>query len=154
MPFGLCNAPATFQQEMNKILFPLIGKSVYNFIDDVLVFSKNKEDHIHDLESVFFKKTELKANLEKCYFMKPEVQVLGHQVTAEGLKPQEKKIQAIENWESPKKVHELRSFLGAIGYYRKFIDKFAQLTAPLYQLLRKNVIYKWNKKHENYSRNN
>ena len=150
MPFGLTNAPATFQREMNRILFPYIGDFVFNFIDDILIYSKTEEEHLEHLEKVLavFKEHKLKINIEKCSFMQTEVEVLGHKVSDKGLSPLDSKIEAIKKWKAPTDIHELRSFLGAIGYYRNFIDKYAQTTAPLCKLLRKNVKYQWNQEQE------
>ena len=150
MPFGLTNAPASFQRSMNQILFPLIGKCVYVFLDDILIFSKTKKEHIRHIGQVLsiFQEYNLKLNLEKCSFMKSEVLVLGHLLTSKGLKPQQNKVEAIKNWESPKNISELRSFLGAVGYYRQFIPNFASLASPLVQLLKKNVHYLWSSEQE------
>jgi len=97
MPFGLTGAPATFQREMNKILFPYIGKFVYNFIDDILIYSRTIEEHIQHIEQVLkvFKENQLKINIEKCTFMKTEVEVLGHKVSPKGLSPLYSKVEAI-----------------------------------------------------------
>ena len=145
MPFWLCNAPASFQRSMNRILFSLIGVYVYNFIDDVLIFSKSKKEHLTHLKQVMeiFKANKLKLNLEKCNFMKDKVQVLGHLLTSKGLKPLESKVTAIENWKPPTNVSELRSFLGAIGYYRQFIDHYVATSEPLCRLLKKNTPFIW-----------
>ena len=126
MPFGLTGAPATFQREMNRILFPFIGKFVFNFIDDILIYSKSIDEHIIHIRQVLevFRQHKLKINIEKCAFMQTEVEVLGHKASVEGLSPQDSKIKAIKEWEAPVDVHELRSFLGAVGYYRNFIDKY------------------------------
>lgn len=143
MPFGLCNAPATFQREMNKIFFDLIGVCVHIFLDDVLIYSKCKEDHVIHINLVLdiLEKFDLKINIEKCQFMREEVHVLGHVISKKGLKTDDKKVNVIKNWDVPTNIGELRSFLGAIGYYRKFIDQFAQKSAPLTNLLRKGVKY-------------
>eukprot|EP00833_Pecoramyces_ruminatium_P004031 jgi/Orpsp1_1/1178063/evm.model.c7180000063880.1 len=145
MPFGLTGAPATFQREMNRILFPLIGKCVYNFIDDILIYSKTVEEHLEHIKQVLsiLEEHKLKINIEKCSFMQSEVEVLGHKVSAEGLSPLDNKVQVIKEWKPPTNVHELRSFLGAIGYYREFIPKYSKTSAPLCSLLRKNVKYTW-----------
>ena len=150
MPFGLTGAPATFQREMNKILFPLIGKCVYNFIDDILIYSRTIEEHLEHIKEVLkiFKKYHLKINIEKCKFMQTEVEVLGHKLTTEGLSPMDSKVEAIRNWKSPTNVHELRSFLGAVGYYRNFVNKYSQISAPLCKLLKKGEKYIWNKEQE------
>jgi len=147
MPFGLCNAPATSQREMNKILFDLIGVCVYVFIDDVLIFSKTPEEHVKHLILVLdiFENFNLKINIEKCQFMREEVHVLGHVISKEGLKTDDKKVMAIKNKVIPTNVSELKSFLGAIGYYRKFINQFAQVAAPLTKLLRKGTTFNINK---------
>jgi len=125
MPFGLCNAPSTFQREMNRVLFDLIGECVFDFIDDILVYSTSITSHIEHLKAVFerLRENKLKINLEKCHFASKEVDVLGHSISADGLKPIDNKVSAIVNWTSPSNITELRSFLGAIGYYRKFIKK-------------------------------
>ena len=150
MPFGLTGAPATFQREMNHILFPFIGKFVFNFIDDILIYSTSVEEHIEHIRQVLavFKRHKLKINIEKCSFLQTEVEVLGHKVSVDGLSPLDSKIQVIKNWKAPTNVHELRSFLGATGYYRNFIDKYAQITAPLCKLLKKGIKYQWDKKHQ------
>jgi len=150
MPFGLTNAPATFQREMNRILFPLIGKCVYNFIDDILIYSKTVEEHLQHIQQVLsiLKENRLKLNIEKCHFMKTEVNVLGHRLTTKGLKPLDSKIEVIRDWKPPQDIHELRSFLGAVGYYRNFIDKYSQITACLCKLLRKGVKYVWTSEHQ------
>jgi len=150
MPFGLTGAPATFQREMNRILFPFIGVFVFNFIDDILIYSKTVEEHIEHIRQVLqvFHQHKLKINIEKCSFMKTEVEVLGHTVSTKGLSPIDSKVQAIKEMRSPANLHELRSFLGAVGYYRTFIDQFAQITAPIVKLTRKNVKYHWSKEQE------
>ncbi len=145
MPFGLCNAPATFQREMNRIFLPLIGKCMFVYMDDLVVFSPSLEQHIEDLQNVFniIKENGIKANLSKCHFLKKEVEVLGHVLSTEGVKPVSKKVEAIAKWEAPTNITQLRSFLGAIGYYRKFIKDFAKLAHPLFRLLKKNVKFEW-----------
>ena len=145
MPFGLTGAPATFQREMNRILFDLLGKCVFVFLDDILIFSNSVEEHLVHLKQVFeiLRKYEVKINIEKCCFFKEEVEVLGHVVSKNGLKTIKSKIDAVAKWFKPKDISELRSFLGSVGYYRKFIKNFAVLAAPLYKLLRKNVPYVW-----------
>eukprot|EP00833_Pecoramyces_ruminatium_P017519 jgi/Orpsp1_1/1191551/evm.model.d7180000086902.1 len=145
MPFGLCGAPATFQREMNRILFNLLGVCVFIFLDDILIFSKDEKEHFKHLSMVFaiFREYEIKINIEKCCFFKTEIEVLGHIVSKDGLKMIRSKIDAILNWEKPKNITELKSFLGTVGYYRKFIFNISKLAAPLNVLLRKNVPFEW-----------
>ena len=147
MPFGLTNAPATFQREMNRIFFPLIGKCMFVYIDDLVVFSPNIEQHFRDLYDVFeiIKDNGLKINIEKCNFLMNEVEVLGHMLSVDGIKPVEKKVEIIKYWEAPKDVSGLRSFLGSVGYYRKFIPNFSKIANPLFQLLKKDVPFVWDK---------
>ena len=145
MPFRLCNAPATFQREMNRIFFNLIGKCVFIYIDDLVVFSPSYEQHAKDLAEVFsiLKKNGLKLNLEKCHFFQEEVELLGHILSTKGIKPIPEKVKIIANWLPPKDVSKLTSFLGAVGYYRKFIKDFAQIAKPLFKLLKKNTKFEW-----------
>jgi len=151
MPFGLTNAPATFLREMNKILFPFIGEFVFNLIEDIFIYSKSLEEHLEHIAKVLavFKEHKLKINIEKCSFIQKEIEVLGHKAPAKGLSPLDNKIESIKNWKPPSNLHELRSFLGAIGYYRDFINKYAQITAPLYKLLSKDTEFQWNTEQNN-----
>jgi len=151
MPFGLCNAPATFQREMNRIFFKLIGICVFVYIDNLIVFSTSIEEHLKHLEQVFsiLQNNGLKINLEKCQFFKKEVELLGHILTIDGLKPVPEKIRVIIEWLPPKDISQLRSFLGAVSYYRKFIYKFAEVAQPLFKLLKKNVQFIWNQDTDN-----
>jgi len=145
MPFGLCNAPATFQREMNRIFFDLIGRNIFIYIDDVIVFSENMPNHIKDLSEVFgiLEKNGLKVNVEKCHFFQNEVELLGHILSVEGIKPIPSKVEVIMRWLPPKNPTELKSFLGTVGYYRKFIPAFATTAQPLFQLLKKGKEFRW-----------
>jgi len=144
MPFGLCNAPATFQRETNKIFFNLIGKSIFIYIDDLIIFSPSYEQHTKDLAEVFtiFKKIDLKLNLKKCHSFQEEVELLGHILSTKGIKPIPEKVKVYANWFSRKDLSKLRSFLGAVGYYQKFIKDFAQFANTLFKLLKKNSKFK------------
>lgn len=150
MPFGLTNAPATFQREMNRIFFPLIGKCLFVYLDDLVIFSPNLEQHLSDLEKVFIiiKENGLKINIEKCKFLRDEVEVLGHILTTKGLKPVMQKVEVIKQWIAPTDISNLRSFLGTVGYYRKFIPNFAKRAHCLYNLLKKDVPFSWTKAHQ------
>jgi len=145
MPFGLCNAPGTFQREMNRIFFPLIGKCIFVYIDDLIIFSSSLHDHILDLERVFkiIKENGLKINLAKCHFFKETVELLGHTISTKGISPIQEKTKVITGWQQPSNVTQLQSFLGTVGYYRKFIANFATIAKPLFRLLKKGKQFSW-----------
>jgi len=151
IPFGLCNAPATFQREMNRIFLPLIGKCMFVYIDDLVIFSCSLEEHLNNLQDIFniIKENGLKVNLSKCHFLKKEVQVLGHLLTTESIKTVQKKVDSIKIMKSPTNLTQLRSFLGAVGYYRKFIKNYSSIAQPLYKLQKKNTKFQWTQTEEN-----
>ncbi|MBT0984553.1 reverse transcriptase family protein, partial [Salmonella enterica subsp. enterica serovar Typhimurium] len=124
MPFGLTNAPAAFMRLMNEVFQEYLDRFVIVFIDDILVYSKSKSDHIRHLNLVLRKLREhqLYAKFSKCQFWLTEVAFLGHVVSAQGIQVDPQKITAVENWEQPRTVTEVRSFLGLAGYYRRFVQ--------------------------------
>jgi hypothetical protein len=136
MPFGLTNAPATFQGMMNEVLQGGIDSFCLVFIDDILVYSRNEKEHLEHLEWVLkrLEAHKLKVKASKCEFGKPELVFLGHVVSAEGLKVDPAKTQGVQAMEPPTNVQEVRRFLGATGYYRKFIKNYAARAAPLTEL--------------------
>jgi hypothetical protein len=139
MPFGLKNAPSTFQRVMDNVLRDLIGKVCLVYMDDIIVYSTSLQEHLVNLRKVFdaLHKYNLKIQLDKSEFLCKEVAFLGHVVTSEGVKPNPDKILAIKNWPIPKTETELRGFLGTLGYYRRFIKDFARIVKPLTLPLRK-----------------
>lgn len=139
MPFGLKNAPSTFQRVMDNILREHIGKRCLVYMDDIIVFSTSLQEQIQNLKSVFesLAKANMKIQLDKSEFLRKEVAFLGHVVTPEGVKPNPEKIATISNWPIPKNEKELKGFLGVMGYYRKFIKGFAKIAKPLTSCLRK-----------------
>jgi hypothetical protein len=140
--FGLVNAPAVFVQMMDSVFRNAgLHKYVVVYLDDILVFSKTPEEHLQHLESVLQTLSEHKlyANFEKCSFNNPEVEYLGHVVSVEGIKPDPKKVHAVLSWPVPTSKKELRSFLGLTQYFRKFIQGYSKIAAPLNALLKDSV---------------
>lgn len=139
MPFGLKNAPASFQRMINEILKNYINRTCLVYMDDIIIFSTTLDEHIQNLKEIFKKLQEhnLKVQLDKCEFLKKETEFLGHVITPESIRPNPKKIDAILKIPLPKTHKEVKSFLGMIGFYRKFINNLAKLTKPLTACLRK-----------------
>ena len=137
LPFGLTNAPATFQSAMNEVLRPLLNKCALVYLDDIMVYSKTEEEHYEHLRQVLqlLEKNHLYANKEKCQLYREEVKFLGHIVTKDGLKVDPRKTEVINNWPEPRDVSEVRSFLGLANYFRRFIKGYARIVAPLTDLL-------------------
>ena len=145
MPFGLTNAPAAFMDLMNRVFQPYLDRFVIVFIDDILVYSGSSEEHSEHLRIVLqtLRERQLYAKLSKCQFWLDRVAFLGHVISAEGVSVDPQKIEAVVNWKPPKNVSEVRSFLGLAGYYRKFVEGFSKIAAPLTKLTRKDVKYDW-----------
>ena len=145
MPFGLTNAPAAFMDLMNRVFQPYLDRFVIIFIDDILVYSGSSEEHSEHLRIVLqtLRERQLYAKLSKCQFWLDRVAFLGHVISAEGVSVDPQKIEAVVNWKPPKNVSEVRSFLGLAGYYRKFVEGFSKIAAPLTKLTRKDVKYDW-----------
>ena len=145
MSFGLTNAPAIFMDLMNRVFSPYLDKFIIVFIDDILIYSKNEEDHAKHLEMTLnlLRSHQLYAKFEKCNFWQHEVKFLGHVVSRSGIAMDPAKIEAVLNWKAPTTPTEVRSFLGLAGYYRRFIEGFSKIVLPLTRLTRKNVKYIW-----------
>ena len=133
---------------MNRVLHPYLDKFVIVFIDDILVYSKNEEEHAMHLRIALqtLREKELYAKFSKCEFWLNEVGFLGHLISGKGVYVDPKKIESIMNWEQPKNVTEIRSFLGFAGYYRRFVQDFSLIAAPLTRLTRKDVKFVWDDK--------
>ena len=141
MPFGFTNAPTAFMDLMNKVFHPYLDQFVVVFIDDILVYSKDAQEHEHHLRIVLqiLRENKLFAQLSKCDFQLKEVSFLGHIVFDEGIRVDPMKIKAIMNWKPPRNVTEVRSFLGLAGYYRRFVQLFSVIASSLTRLLREGV---------------
>lgn len=145
MSFGLTGAPATFQEFMNFVLEPLLRKCVVVFLDDVLVYNKNMEEHIEHLRQVFklLQEHDLKLKLSKCSFAQDKLEFLGHVISKEGVATDPTKIEIVRKWPVPECVKDIRSFLGMAGYYRKFVKGFGVISKPLTNLLKKGQSFVW-----------
>ncbi|KAI3720763.1 hypothetical protein L2E82_31756 [Cichorium intybus] len=150
MPFGLTNAPTVFMDLMNRVCKPFLDRFVIVFIDDILIYSKNREEHASHLRTVLetLKRERLYAKFSKCEFWMREVQFLRHVVSIQGIKVDPSKVEAVMKWEPPKTPTEVRSFLGVAGYYRRFIQDFSHIAVPLTRLTRKEEKFRWQEEQE------
>ena len=132
LPFGLTNAPATFSNLMQSIFHPYLDQFVVVFLDDILIYSKNVEEHQEHLKKVLdiLRREKLYAKKSKCEFFQSKVHFLGHIISEEGLAVDPEKVKAIVEWPECKNVDEVRSFLGLAGFYRTFISKFSDKALP------------------------
>ena len=133
MPFGATNAPATFQRLMHDCLEDLNMRWCIVYLDDIIIYSDTKEEHLKRLEAVFQKLATagLKLKPFKCFFFKEEIDYLGHVVSGEGISTNPKKVEAVTKWSTPQTVYDVRSFLGFVGYYRRFIKNFSKIAKPI-----------------------
>lgn len=145
MPFGLSNAPSTFMRLMNHVLRPFINKFVVIYFDDILVYRQSLEEHLVHLEEVLctLRKEGLYANLKKCIFGANELVFLGFVVSQQGLKVDNEKIKAIEEWPTPTSISQIRSFHGLASFYRRFVKDFSTVATPLTAVIKKNRGFQW-----------
>ena len=138
VPFGLTNAPATFQRLMHDIFRQHLDSYVIIFLDDILIYSKTVEEHQHHLSAVLaiLRHHHLYANVGKCRFAETEVDFCGHIISPAGIATDPSKIEAIQRWNMPSNLHDLRSFLGLTNYYRRYVRGYATIAAPLYLRLK------------------
>lgn len=146
LPFGLKNAPATFNRLMRTVMSGLQGIACWVFLDDIICMGHSLQEHNDRLRQVFDRLAQhnLKIQPDKCSFLRKEVTYLGHFITKDGIKPDPAKTMAVTNFPTPKTPKNIKSFLGLVGYYRRFIKNFAHIAKPLTSLLRKNIEFIWN----------
>jgi hypothetical protein len=147
MSFGLTNAPAHFTL-MNSVFMPELDKFVMVFIDDILIYSKNEEEHARHLWIILtrLREHQLYAKFSKCAFWLEEIQFLGHVLSAKGIAVDPSKVKDILEWKPPTIVHQVRSFLGLADYYRRFIPDFSKLVKPITSLLKNDTKFNWSSK--------
>lgn len=145
MPFGLCNAPATFERLMEQVLQKLLSKICLVYLDDVIIFSQSFDGMIENLREVFLRlrSANLKLNPKKCVLFGRDVKYLGHVVSEKGITTDPEKINAVRNWPVPQNKKQIRSFLGFCSYYRKFIKGFSSIAKPLYNLTKNASRFEW-----------
>ncbi|GJX74275.1 putative reverse transcriptase domain-containing protein [Tanacetum coccineum] len=150
MPFGLTNASAVFMDLINRVFHEYLDKFVIVFIDDILVYSKTKEEHEDHLRIVLgtLRQKKLYAKFLKCEFWLGQVAFLGHIVSVDGITMDPAKVEAITKWPRPMTVTEVRSFLGLAGYYRRFVEGFSHFALPLTKLMRKGEKFVWDEERE------
>ncbi|UYV63748.1 hypothetical protein LAZ67_2005487, partial [Cordylochernes scorpioides] len=145
MPFGLCNAPATFERMMHNVLMGLKWNICLCYLDDIVVYSVTFEEHLERLSKVLscLQQAGLTINPDKCLFGSTRIKILGHVVDKDGIQPDSEKVEAIKKFPVPKSVCDIQSYLGLCSYYRRFIKNFSKIAAPLQILLKKDQKFIW-----------
>ena len=143
-PFGLSQAPAYFQLLIDNVLMGCSSFAM-GYLDDIIIFSKTEEEHLQHLEEIFIRlrRFGLKMKREKCSFFKKHIKYLGHLVSERGFEPLPEKLESIRKMPAPRTAKEVKQFLGLIGYYRKFVPRFADISRPLTKLTHHNVVFEW-----------
>ena len=149
VPFGLAQAPAYFQKLINDILKGC--NFAMGYLDDIIIYSRSEKEHLEHLEEIFtrLKAAGLKLKLKKCCFFKKHIQYLGHLISADGIQPLPEKLESIATMPAPRNPKEVKQFLGLVGYYRKFVPRFADISRVLTHLTKKDVEFKWMPECEN-----
>ena len=145
MPFGLTNGPATFQRHMNETLWEYLHKFVVAYMDDLLIYSQTREEHILHVQKVLQKLREagLQADIKKCEFFAQKTKFLGLIVGIDGIEMDPAKVQTILEWQRPRHLKELQAFIGFCNFYRRFIKGYLSILRPLTALTKKDRIYEW-----------
>jgi hypothetical protein len=145
MSFGLTNTRAYFMYLMNSVFMPELDKFMVVFIDDILVYSRNEQEHTMHLHTVLqrLRDHRLYAKLSKCDFWLREIKFLGHTISQDGILVDPERVQEVMDWMPPTTVRQIQSFLGLAGYYRRFIPNFSRIAKPMTELLKKRVKHEY-----------
>jgi len=151
MPFGLKNAPATFQRLMDHVLTGMQGAELFVYLDDIIIYARSLREHEIKYQKLItrLRAANLKLQPDKCEFLRKEITYLGHIIGEDGVKPDPKKLEAVRNFTRPTNPKQIKQFLGLVGYYRRFIPGFAKIARPLTQLLKKDAPFAWGPQQEN-----
>lgn len=151
MPFGLANAPATFQRLINQILGAARHGEALAYLDDIIIPSKTILEGMARLEHILqlFQEAGLSLKSSKCFFFKRSVNYLGFEISENGICPGTKKIEAVEHFPTPQNQHHVRQFLGLASFFRRFVPKFSIVAKPLTHLLKKDIAWVWGHDQEN-----
>ena len=146
MPFGLCNAPGTFQYYVNDIFHDYMDDFMESYLDDLLIFSATLKEHKVHVRKVLQRLEEHQLYLKpsKCEFHKTRITFLGYIITADGITMDPEKVAAVTSWPAPRSALDIQTFLGLANFYRRFIKDFSKTIAPITKLLQKNVQFHWN----------
>ena len=144
-PFGLCNAPSTFQRYINDLLYDILDDFVTAYLDDILIYSKTRDEHIQHVREVLkrLQSAGLQIDLKKSEFFTKRTRYLGLIITPNGIEMDPEKVHTISSWEPPNTLRQLQRFLGFANFYRRFINNFSATARSLYDLLKKNVTFAW-----------
>ena len=150
MPLGLCNAPASFQHYINHTLYNLLDKTCTAYLDDVLIYSNSKKEHRAHVREVVQRLIDagLQIDIDKCEFETTKTKYLGLIVTPNGIEMDGDKVAAVTSWATPENLKDIQKFLGFANFYRRFIQDFSKITAPLNALLKKETPWQWTDLHE------
>ncbi|CAK9834632.1 Retrovirus-related Pol polyprotein from transposon 17.6 [Anthophora retusa] len=150
MPFGLRNAPSTFQRLMDSVLSGLQGNEMFVYLDDIVIYASSLTEHNIKFNKLAerLRKANLSLQPDKCEFLRKEVAYLGHVIGRDGVKPDPRNIEAVRKFPVPKTAKNIKQFLGLAGYYRRFIPKFSHIAKPLTSLLKKDAKFEWNREQE------